>query len=324
MSFGPFPRRRRRVTSIAASAVAALALTVGVAACSTSGHDAAASPTTASTSTTTAGRTGATSTTVGVIGGGASSDPATVEACLTAAKVGTGLDWSALFDDDNVDRSITVIDRTLGCTASPSTDARLETGFAAAFGHYFDVDVDATAAACILDHVAANATSPGATLVDPASAEEIQDLVDAGDACAPESLADDLQAAVQGPMHLGDAAELDGITTRCKGGSNDACDLLFDYTSPGSEYHEIGETCGGRRPDTDEFCGDGYVLDDDGNVTSTAPVLDRLATTCRTGDALACDLLYQISPPDSTHETLGWTCNGRFPKGRSESCLAGR
>ena len=50
------------------------------------------------------------------------------------------------------------------------------------------------------------------------------------------------------------------------------------------------------------------------------PYFDALWDSCESGDAQACDDLFQESPVDSEYEEFGASCGGRFP-GTEEWCV---
>jgi hypothetical protein len=66
------------------------------------------------------------------------------------------------------------------------------------------------------------------------------------------------------PMHLGDDPQLDELARACQRGDGASCDSLFDLSAPGSDYEELGVTCGNRT--REKRCADAY-----GTAATTPP-----------------------------------------------------
>ena len=111
-----------------------------------------------------------------------------------------------------------------------------------------------------------------------------------------------------------DEAELDQLAEDCRAGDMEACDTLYFFAEYGSEYEELGSTCGGTSDPTLGGCAGGLGGDVD---------LDALAADCEGGDMEACDTLYFASPYGSEYEEIAATCGGTRDAEFGGICAAG-
>lgn len=143
----------------------------------------------------------------------------------------------------------------------------------------------------------------GVSLIYDAVRSELDRIV-----AAPEILEDDCTGAYYGTDPI-----LDTLWDWCEDGAMWACDELFLASRAGSDYEWFGATCGDR-VDTDEWCTDLYDAPEAfefGDVVE----LDELWLECASGVgewALACDLLFELAPPDTEYSEFGATCGGRI------------
>ena len=150
--------------------------------------------------------------------------------------------------------------------------------------------------------------SAGEDSADEDSAgEDSADEDSVGEDSAVEEIEDDESFGIGGDEQLA------GLLEDCQGGSDQACDILFQLSPPDSAEEEVALTCGGRAADEEvDFCTSGV----DANAGSyffdlASPGLDDIATACEDGDMTACDFLYFRSPVGSRYEELGTSCGGR-------------
>ena len=113
----------------------------------------------------------------------------------------------------------------------------------------------------------------------------------------------------------GDNGGLDSLHDACGQGIFDACDDLYSFAAPDTDYANFGRTCGGVPPegfgncaglqDTDEG------LDFAANNIGDDPGYDTLYVACREGVFDACDELFSVAPLDSAYEAFAMTCGER-------------
>ena len=96
--------------------------------------------------------------------------------------------------------------------------------------------------------------------------------------------------------------ELDLLWNECSAGQFASCDLLYQYSGPGTEYEQFALRCGDRlSTDTDTWCIN----------LGAGPDVTTWRSDCEAGDNGACDLLFLFSTVGSSDETLGATCGSR-------------
>jgi hypothetical protein len=125
---------------------------------------------------------------------------------------------------------------------------------------------------------------------------------------APEVLDEDCTGAYYGTDLI-----LDILWDWCEDDAMWACDELFLRSIAGSDYEWFGATCGDR-VDTDEWCTDLFDAPE-AESFGDAPELDDLWVDCRSGVgdwAVACDLLFELAPPETEYREFGATCGGRL------------
>jgi len=130
---------------------------------------------------------------------------------------------------------------------------------------------------------------------------------------APSGSEDEAFAAICGGVD-GDAApgsceytermsiELLEFYRGCEAGDMEACDNLYLASPSGSDFEELGATCGGTTDDRPS-----------GGCEFSAGMSTELAEYregCTAGDMEACDNLYFASPSGSDDEEFGATCGG--------------
>ncbi|MCK6211591.1 toll/interleukin-1 receptor domain-containing protein [Georgenia sp. EYE_87] len=112
------------------------------------------------------------------------------------------------------------------------------------------------------------------------------------------------------PQGPGDDAVLDDLLARCQALDMAACDALFDSAAPGTEYEQLGATCGGRLPPDGGTCAERSAVPAPPGLD---PTLDALWNACAAGDAASCDTLFLSAPLGSDYEAFGSTCGNRVP-----------
>ncbi|MBX3313173.1 MAG: hypothetical protein KF906_02545 [Actinobacteria bacterium] len=242
--------------------------------------------------------------------------------CLAEAGLEDGIAWHEVLaphDEDGVDEALTTVDDGLACIRVAGAEAILSDGFGEAFDAWYETDLDDAEVWCLLEDLA-HERSPAFTLVDPLGNGRHEELLDAVERCADTSDVRAVHDTLIGPEHYGDEEMLDDLYDRCDTDDR-ACDLLYLWSGPGTDYHEQAASCGGRRPGTREYCADGLTLDVDGYVEPDAPGLDDLADRCRDGDGLSCDLLFGLIDESNPLAEVARTCGGRFPEGPNFGCL---
>lgn len=115
------------------------------------------------------------------------------------------------------------------------------------------------------------------------------------------------------PMTVGSDPQLDLLLEGCVGGSFADCDMVFIGSPPGSEYEEVGNTCGGRN---DPLDGEGCMFHQD-DFSELAAIEDQ----CEAGLFVACDLLFIISPIGSAANEVGNTCGGQRQPSETLGCV---
>ena len=112
---------------------------------------------------------------------------------------------------------------------------------------------------------------------------------------------------------LGGAEQLQGLLVDCEGGSDMACDILFELSAFDSDEENAALTCGGRAETAQIFCTEGVsAIPDELVFDEDSEGLDVIVEACEDdGDMTACDFLYFRSPFESTYEEIGATCGGR-------------
>lgn len=142
---------------------------------------------------------------------------------------------------------------------------------------------------------------------------------DAGDPDADDSGDDDEDSANEielgdgAGFGLGGAEQLEALLDDCEGGSDLACDVLFQISAFDSPEEDAAVTCGGRSDVEVTFCTEDVdalpgelVFDPDSDG------IDAVVDLCEDdGDMTACDFLYYRSPIDSELQDVGGTCGGR-------------
>jgi len=140
---------------------------------------------------------------------------------------------------------------------------------------------------------------------------------------APSGSEDEAFAAICGGVD-GDAApgsceytermsiELLEFYRGCEAGDMEACDNLYLASPSGSDFEELGATCGGTTDDRPS-----------GGCEFSAGMSTELAEYregCTAGDMEACDNLYFASPSGSDDEEFGATCGGTTDDRPSGGC----
>ena len=150
---------------------------------------------------------------------------------------------------------------------------------------------------------------------DDDAGDPAQDDADAGaeDAVDDDDSAPELEAAPG--FGLGGTEQLESLLIDCDGGSDLACDVLFQLSEFDSVEENAALTCGGRSETTVTFCTPG--IETDGGTFAfdiTSEGLDVVVEACvDDADMTACDFLYYRSPLESELEALGATCGDRVP-----------
>jgi len=142
--------------------------------------------------------------------------------------------------------------------------------------------------------------------IDPADEDPTQDTDEAGESPAETEPNED-------GFGLGGAEQLEDLTNDCTGGSDLACDILFQLADVDTEAEVVALTCGGRSEARVIFCTSD--MEPDENTAAFSGDSDGLAvvvSACEDdADMTACDFLYYRSPLDSTYEEIGASCGGR-------------
>ncbi len=123
---------------------------------------------------------------------------------------------------------------------------------------------------------------------------------------------------------------LDALWVACAAEDWQACDDLYDEATPGTDYFEFADTCGGAwTSGTRTYCVEAMDpssdtdtdtdTDTDAADVSAADTLyyDALKAACGAEDWDACEELWDESPIDSEYETFGDTCGGRIASGHT-------
>jgi hypothetical protein len=124
----------------------------------------------------------------------------------------------------------------------------------------------------------------------------------------------DIPAAGQPPSGVG--TQLRELAERCHASDWAACDTLFDTSPPDSVAQRYGQSCGGRAPSTEYYCGDISRKQQRRRATPVPANIEHamvaLAEACHQGVLRSCDLLAAASPAGSLPWLYGDTCGQRF------------
>lgn len=146
---------------------------------------------------------------------------------------------------------------------------------------------------------------------DDTDGEDDEDDTDDSDSADTDDDATDLGDGAG--FGLGGAEQLEALLDDCEGGSDLACDVLFQISAFDSPEEDAAVTCGGRSAAEVTFCTDGIeALDDELVFDPESDGIDDVVDLCEDdGDMTACDFLYYRSPIDSDLQEVGGTCGGR-------------
>ncbi len=185
-------------------------------------------------------------------------------------------------------------------------------------------EIDREDGGCIVDYVVANGTDPARTLAVGDQPEDGELFLAAAERCLDGEILAYWRGDVgTGPQVYGDSVRLDGLVDECGDGDDRACDLLYAWSSLGSEYADFADRCGGRGYyEGAVLCTAGIEIDESGFADPTTPTFTGLMADCEAGDPTACDLVYVLAPLGSAEERVGFTCGGRVPMGALPDCRA--
>jgi len=136
--------------------------------------------------------------------------------------------------------------------------------------------------------------------------------------CVPSDELESLDPAASAdtPMTYGSHQTLDMLYDGCEAGSNADCDMLYLFAPFTSQYEELSNICGGRTPPIDRNASACIISEQD-----FSEVTDVI-TQCEAGFFPACDLLWQIAPPETEPEAVAATCGGRDEARGPPTCTA--
>lgn len=132
----------------------------------------------------------------------------------------------------------------------------------------------------------------------------------AGGTCAQQPPVDE-----DGPQGFGDHAGFDALFAACAQDVYDACDDLWAMSPIGSDYEAFGSTCGQQIDAATGGCAAHFGADEGADLEAVEPGddpgLDAVYDACGVSGGEACDLLYEMSPIDSTYEGYALSCGMR-------------
>lgn len=113
----------------------------------------------------------------------------------------------------------------------------------------------------------------------------------------------------------GDHDGFDALWDACGAGSHDACDDLWGMSPIGSGYETFGDTCGDTTVGAAGGCSAEFGTSSGNDLEAVGygddPGLDAVHDSCAASGGEACDLLFDMSPIDSTYESFALTCGDR-------------
>ncbi len=126
-------------------------------------------------------------------------------------------------------------------------------------------------------------------------------------------------------QNYGDDQALDLLWDSCSAGDWVSCDDLYYQSGAGTEYESFATSCGGTETDAGGTCASIHGMAptapaDGANAYGDDPALDALYDSCKGGDMVACDSLYDQSPIGSEYETFGDSCGGTRDAGLGIYC----
>lgn len=184
------------------------------------------------------------------------------------------------------------------------------------------LDLDPDEGECVVLEVLTNAENPAEAVAVAVTDDSLAVFDGAAESCLDDaSLTVWRGGAGDRPQDVGDDPATDELFAACEDGDGPACDLLYLTTPEGSEYHDLGLTCAGRGTG-DEYCTPGVRIDADGEFDESSPAVAPLRDDCGSGDMVACDLLYQLTPIGSDLERFSGTCGERLPTPAIPHCRA--
>jgi len=182
------------------------------------------------------------------------------------------------------------------------------------------VDFTLNKGRCTVRYVLDNSDDPAYTMAIGDRMEDQQVFIDAYEEClTPEEFAN--TAGGNSTLAYGDDARLDELHDRCADGDLRLCDTLYWSAPAGSDYGAFAADCGGNRPAAMYSCSlEGAVDPATGFADLESAQINDLSASCVDGDMVACDLLFFITPLDSDHNDVGFTCGGRIGIGAYSGC----
>ena len=173
------------------------------------------------------------------------------------------------------------------------------------------IDLDATEVRCVSQYLVDTVDDPARVIAIGDTEADVTAMRNAMEFCFDEADAAYVRGdAGAGPQAYGDDARLDALYDECTDGDERTCDLLWVYSTEGSEYSELAFDCAGRGATVSGLCTPEIDLDVDGFADVTSTGVATLTDECRDGDLTSCDLLAAVAPPGSKTEDIGRFCGG--------------